>query len=55
MDDHSRFLVSYGLHASQAAALVLEVFRAGVASYGPPDEVLKIKLINVIDNWRSNY
>jgi transposase InsO family protein len=40
MDDHSRFLVSYGLHASQSAALVLEVFRAGLASYGPPEEVL---------------
>ncbi len=40
MDDHSRFLVGYGLHASQSAALVMEVFRAGVASYGPPEEVL---------------
>jgi transposase InsO family protein len=40
MDDHSRFLVSYGLHASQSAALVLEVFRAALASYGPPEEVL---------------
>jgi transposase InsO family protein len=40
MDDHSRFLVSFGLHASQSAALVLEVFRAGLASYGPPEEVL---------------
>lgn len=40
MDDHSRFVVSYGLHASQSAALVLEVFRAGLASYGRPEEVL---------------
>jgi transposase InsO family protein len=40
MDDHSRFLVGYGLHASQSAALVLEVFRAALASYGPPQEVL---------------
>ena len=40
MDDHSRFLVSYGLHASQSAALVLEVLRAGIASYGAPQEVL---------------
>jgi transposase InsO family protein len=40
MDDHSRFIVSYGLHASQSAALVLEVFRAGIASYGPPVEML---------------
>ena len=40
MDDHSRFIVSYGLHASQSAALVLEVFRAGIASYGTPVEML---------------
>jgi transposase InsO family protein len=40
LDDHSRFLVGYGLHASQSAALVLEVFRAALAGYGPPEEVL---------------
>jgi transposase InsO family protein len=40
MDDHSRFLLSYGLHASQSAALVLEVLRAGLASHGTPEEVL---------------
>jgi transposase InsO family protein len=40
LDDHSRFVVSYGLHASQSTALVLEVFRAGIASYGAPAEVL---------------
>jgi transposase InsO family protein len=40
MDDHSRFLVGSGLHASQSAALVLEVFRAALSSYGPPEEVL---------------
>jgi transposase InsO family protein len=40
MDDHSRFLVSYGLHASQSTALVLEVLRAGLANYGPPQEIL---------------
>jgi transposase InsO family protein len=40
MDDHSRFLVSYGLHASQSAALVLEVLRVGLASYGAPEEIL---------------
>jgi transposase InsO family protein len=40
MDDHSRFIVSYGLHASQSTALVLEVLRAALASYGPPEEVL---------------
>ncbi|HEV3085263.1 MAG TPA: IS481 family transposase [Gemmataceae bacterium] len=40
MDDHSRFIVSYGLHASQSSALVLEVLRAGIASYGRPEEIL---------------
>jgi transposase InsO family protein len=40
MDDHSRFLVSYGLHASQSAALVLEVLRSGIASHGRPEEIL---------------
>jgi transposase InsO family protein len=40
MDDHSRFIVSYGLHASQSSALVLEVLRAGLASYGTPEEIL---------------
>jgi transposase InsO family protein len=40
MDDHSRFLVSYGLHASQSTALVLEVLRAGITAYGTPEEVL---------------
>src|SRR5262249_20728085 len=40
LDDHSRFLVGYGLHASQSSALVLEVFRAALVSYGPPEEVL---------------
>jgi len=40
MDDHSRFLVSYGLHASQSSALVLEVLRAALASYGVPEEIL---------------
>ena len=40
MDDHSRFIVGYGLHASASSALVLEVLRAGIASYGPPEEIL---------------
>ena len=40
MDDHSRFIVGYGLHASQSAALVLEVLRAAIAGYGVPEEVL---------------
>ena len=40
LDDHSRFLVSYGLHASQSTALVLEVLRAGLTSHGVPEEIL---------------
>jgi transposase InsO family protein len=40
MDDHSRFIVGFGLHASQSTALVLEVLRASIASYGAPKEIL---------------
>jgi hypothetical protein len=40
MDDHSRFITGYGLHASQSSALVLEVLRAAIASYGTPEEIL---------------
>src|SRR5947199_4605650 len=40
MDDHSRFIVGYGLHASQSTALVLEVLRAALTSYGRPEEIL---------------
>ena len=40
MDDHSRFIVGYGLHASQSSALVLEVLRAAVSSYQAPREIL---------------
>jgi hypothetical protein len=40
LDDYSRFVVSYGLHASQSTALVLEVLEAGIANYGPPSEIL---------------
>jgi transposase InsO family protein len=40
LDDHSRFLVGYGLHASQSTALVLEVLRAALGGYGVPAEIL---------------
>ena len=40
MDDHSRFITGYGLHASQSAILVIEVLRAAIAVYGPPAEIL---------------
>jgi len=36
LDDHSRFLVSCGLQASQPTAPVLEVFRASRARGAPP-------------------
>jgi transposase InsO family protein len=40
MDDHSRFVVAYGLHGSQSSALVIEVLRAAISSYQPPEEIL---------------
>ena len=40
MDDHSRFITGYGLHASQSTPLVLEVLRAALAAYGLPAEIL---------------
>jgi transposase InsO family protein len=40
MDDHSRFIVGYGLHASQSSALVLEVLRVALTNYGVPEEIL---------------
>lgn len=40
LDDHSRFITGYGLHASQSSALVLEVLRAALTSYGAPEEIL---------------
>jgi hypothetical protein len=40
MDDHSRFITGYGLYASQSSALVLEVVRAAIGAYGPPQEIL---------------
>ncbi len=40
LDDHSRYVVGYGLHASMGGALVVEVLRAAVAAYGAPQEVL---------------
>lgn len=40
LDDHSRFITGYGLHASQSSLLVIEVLRAALAAYGPPEEIL---------------
>lgn len=40
MDDHSRFITGYGLHASQSATLVIEVLRTALGGYGVPAEIL---------------
>ncbi|HEU5180990.1 MAG TPA: IS481 family transposase [Candidatus Polarisedimenticolia bacterium] len=40
LDDHSRFVVGFGVHATPSGALVREVLEAGLANYGPPEEVL---------------
>jgi transposase InsO family protein len=40
LDDHSRYITGFGLHASQSGALVIEVVRAAMGSYGKPDEIL---------------
>src|SRR5262249_2365367 len=40
LDDHSRFVTRYGLHARQSPALVLEVVPAPITSLGRPHEVL---------------
>jgi transposase InsO family protein len=40
LDDHSRFVTGFGLHASQSSALVLEVLRAALEAFGSPQEIL---------------
>src|SRR5712691_1357877 len=40
MDDHSRYIVGYGLYATSSGAVVREVFEAAIANYGAPVEVL---------------
>ena len=40
LDDHSRFMVGYGLHATASGALVRETMLAAVANFGAPEEVL---------------
>ena len=40
LDDHSRFIVSFGLHASASTSLVIEALEAGITNYGPPEELL---------------
>jgi putative transposase len=40
MDDMSRYVVSFGLHAHQKAEIVLEALALGISRYGKPKEVL---------------
>lgn len=40
LDDHSRYVVGYGVHTTASGAFVREVFVAAIAAYGPPKEVL---------------
>lgn len=48
LDDHSRFIVGWGLYRFQTAANVLEVFRAAIEKHGMPSEILS-------DNGRQYY
>src|SRR5437868_1380391 len=40
IDDHSRYIVSWGIYAACATELVLEVLRKGIAMYGRPNDML---------------
>ena len=40
LDDHSRFIVGYGVYASSSGALVREVLEAAIANFGVPEELL---------------
>jgi transposase InsO family protein len=40
LDDHSRFVVGYGVWASAGGMLVREVLEAAIANFGAPEEVL---------------
>ena len=40
LDDHSRYIVGYGIHAAMGGLLVIETLRAAIAAYGAPEEVL---------------
>lgn len=40
LDDFSRFVVGFGLHASASGALVREVFQQSIANHGAPEEML---------------
>lgn len=40
IDDHSRYIVSWGVYASCVSELVLEVLRRGISTYGKPKDIL---------------
>ena len=40
LDDFSRYIVGWGLHASSSGALVREALESAIARYGAPEEVL---------------
>ncbi|MHC4451792.1 MAG: DDE-type integrase/transposase/recombinase [Planctomycetota bacterium] len=40
LDDFSRFVVGFGLHASASGTLVREIFEVSIANFGAPEEVL---------------
>jgi len=40
LDDNSRYVVGYGLHASMTGALVIEALKSAISGYGLPEEVL---------------
>ncbi len=40
LDDYSRFIVGFGLHASAAGAMVRETFEQAIGNFGAPEEIL---------------
>jgi hypothetical protein len=40
LDDHSRYMVGYGLYATSSGAVVREAFEEAIANYGAPKEIL---------------
>jgi len=40
MDDHSRYVVSWGLHLRQTGEIVIEAIQQGIQRFGKPEEVL---------------
>ena len=40
LDDYSRYMVGWGLHAAQGSSQVLEVLRNAIGQYGTPKEIL---------------